>query len=208
MKKIISLSVWGNQDRYRIGALKNIDLSKTIFPEWEVFLYVDSISWIPPHYRENIHIIECGPSLNWSGLFWRFISFFDNNGYVISRDADSRLTEREKKAVDEWIGSGKTFSIVRDHIRHFDFPMLGGMWGAKSPLGKDLLEKMALYKNKGIYLSDQEFLAREVWPIAQKDSMIHDIISEGWFKNSRQTVGNRFIGQGYTSEDRPIYPAD
>jgi hypothetical protein len=204
MKKVIALSVWGPNIRYRVGALKNIELSKTLFPDWEIYLYTDNTNWVTSKH-DGLKTIQMHSYGNWDGLFWRFIPFFDTEGFVLSRDADSRLSEREKKAVDEWIQSGKSFSIIRDHIRHFDFPMLGGMWGAKTPLNKDLIQKFNGIKNRNHYAANQEFLAVEVWPIVQNDVFIHEM-SSGWFKKERDSVGANFVGQGYDENDNPIYP--
>jgi hypothetical protein len=205
MNKIIALSVWGPNIRYRIGALKNIELSKTLFPDWEVHLYTDNTDWITPN-QSNLKIIPMQDA-SISGWFWRFLPFFEIEGYVLSRDADSRLSEREKKAVEEWIQSGKTFTIIRDHVRHFDFPMLAGMWGAKTPLNNEFFLKLNNYKRKNHYLADQEFLAKEIWPIAQNSVCLHEMTS-GWFKSSRELVGKHFVGQGYDENDNVLYPRD
>jgi hypothetical protein len=208
MKKVISMSVWGTEKRYRTGIIENVELAKIHFPEWEIYLHTNIENLILSKYN-NLKIFQVRPITNnplWEGLFWRFLPFFKIDGYVLSRDTDARLSEREKIAVNEWITSGKKFNIIRDHIRHFDFPILGGMWGAKTPLNSHLSEKMKIYQQKNCYLSDQEFLAMEIWPIALNDSFIHDIISDGWLKESRQSIGKKFIGQGYDENNNPIYP--
>ena len=43
----------------------------------------------------------------------------------MSRDLDSAPTQREADAVQEWLRSGKTLHVMRDHPSH-TFPMLGG----------------------------------------------------------------------------------
>ena len=40
MKKIISFSLWGDNPKYTIGALKNANLALTIYPEWICRYYV------------------------------------------------------------------------------------------------------------------------------------------------------------------------
>jgi hypothetical protein len=63
-------------------------------------------------------------------MSWRFLVASDPNieRYVI-RDIDSRISRREKLAVDEWIASGKQFHVMRDHPSHSNNAMSGGMWG-------------------------------------------------------------------------------
>ena len=48
--------------------------------------------------------------------------------YFVSRDLDSHLGEREASAVTEWMRSGKSFHIMRDHEAHC-VPINGGAWG-------------------------------------------------------------------------------
>ena len=204
MKKIISLSVWGTNIRYLLGALKNAKLAETLFPEWLVFLYISEESYF---YFKNISLSNTTIILikndMLDGSFWRFYPFFEHDGYVLSRDADSRLSLREKRVADEWIVSGKTFSIIKDHPRHFDFPMLAGMWGARTPLDESLKSRMLSYTGRHNYLIDQEFLSREIWPIASQNCFIHSMMDSSWFSESRSIIN--FIGQGYDDKDQPIY---
>lgn len=65
-----------------------------------------------------------------SGMFWRFMIADDPtvDRYVV-RDTDSRLSARERFAVEEWIRSNRSTHSIRDHIWHYH-PMMGGMWGS------------------------------------------------------------------------------
>ena len=49
---------------------------------------------------------------------------------TMSRDLDSRVTEREAAAVHEWLKSNKTLHSMRDHPWH-TVPIMGGGWGSK-----------------------------------------------------------------------------
>jgi hypothetical protein len=44
------------------------------------------------------------------------------------RDADSRISKREKIAVDEWLDSNTSLHIMRDHPHH-NYVIMGGMFG-------------------------------------------------------------------------------
>jgi hypothetical protein len=213
MKKIISMSAWGNLPRFGYGAIKNAEIAKDIFPDWIVRVFVDDT--LPFHYvstlyqMNNVEVCEVDDK-NMFGAFWRFLSFSEEDSIVISRDSDSRLTSREKKYIDEWIESDKTFSIIRDHPRHYDWPMLAGMWGAKSPLNEKLLDSMDGYCHQHFYTSDQIWLRDKIWSFAQNDCIIHGHIENQLVKESWQNLKNlyNFIGQGWDENDFPIYGYD
>ncbi len=48
----------------------------------------------------------------------------------ISRDLDSRFSDRELAAVNEWLKSDKDVHTMRDHPDH-GTQMLGSAWGSK-----------------------------------------------------------------------------
>jgi len=51
----------------------------------------------------------------------------------IIRDSDSRLTPRDAAAVSDWLkqGANYIFHCIRDHPSHSNFPISGGLWGAR-----------------------------------------------------------------------------
>jgi len=209
MKKIISISVWGNKPQYCVGAIKNAEIAKKLMPDWICRIFVDNT--VPVKYQQilydmdNVEIAEVD-SDGVFGAFWRFYSMFeDEKNIVLSRDSDSRISERELKCVNEWIESDKKFSVIRDHERHYDFPVLAGMWGCKGKLSEEIYKSMFKYSHKHFYTSDQIFLAKELWPIMVNDCMIHGIKEGGWFSESRKKIEYDFIGQGYDENENPLY---
>jgi len=206
----ISISVWGNKPAYSIGAIKNIQIAQKLFPDWICRIFVDGT--VPTHYVEkilqfpNVELAQLDND-NLYGAFWRFYSMFQNDDdIVISRDSDSRLSEREKKCIDEWLESDKKFSIIRDHHRHYDWPMLGGMWGMKGKLNNQVFSLMEEYAQNHAYTADQVFLKDVIWPKAQNNCIIHGFLEIDWMKESRDC--NNFIGQGYNENDEPLYSGD
>lgn len=210
MNKIISISVWGNNPAYSIGAIKNVEIAQNLFPDWVCRIFVDDT--VPTHYVEKMlkfHNVELAQLDNdhLYGMFWRFYSMFQNeDDIVISRDSDSRLSEREKKCIDEWLASDKKFSIIRDHHRHYDWPMLGGMWGMKGKLDDETFSLMEKYAQKHVYAVDQVFLRDLIWPKAEKDCLIHGFLEVDWMKKTRDKIN--FIGQGYNENDEHLYSED
>lgn len=208
----ISFSLWGEKPIYNIGAIKNAELWKEIYPEWQMVVYYDDtvpISTISSLEEKGVKVINCtGESI--SGPFWRFFSVdFDDSEFCIFRDTDSRISQREKLAVDEWINSKKTLHVMRDHPAHgipFGNDKLGilaGMWGIRSkkiPLVK-MIENYHKEK-KFKYGIDQSFL-KIVYSIFDDDKITHDEFFEKKpFPIKREN--GRFIGERITEFDQPL----
>jgi len=186
MKKIISFSIWGSDPKYLEGALENIEAQQKFYPEWICRFYIHDL--VPKYFwslltDKNIEIVEktgdLGKNMDKPGMFWRFevIKDPDVERFIV-RDADSRLTQRDKNAVADWIKSGKNFHIIRDHKFH-STRIMGGMWGATREIANkipydSLLEKFNLIKQKSIYGTDQDFLAQFIYPLVKDDCLIHD----------------------------------
>jgi protein O-GlcNAc transferase len=216
MKKIISFGLWGENPRYTIGALKNADLAKEIYPDWICRYYTGKstpIEIIKSLYeKDNTEIIIMNEQGDWNGMFWRFFPASDIDVEVmISRDADSRLSQREKTAVDEWLGSDKGFHIMRDHPAH-GTEILGGMWGAKSGSIPQMKPLILEYSKGNFWQVDQNFLKEKIYPIVKDNSYVHDeffekkpfptIRKDGIDKNGNPTD---FIGEPVNEKDERIW---
>lgn len=207
MKKTISISVYGDSPKYCVGAIKNAKIAHKLLPDWTCrffinhtvpFMYIEQLTKLP-----NVEISHVGDDQAF-GMFWRFYPMFEtNNDVSISRDADSRISEREVKIINEWLESDKKFSIIRDNKYHYEWPILGGLWGIKGCLDKKLFARMIEYGKKHEYLSDQIFLMKEIWLVAQQDCIIHSFNEVEWMRETRDPI--HFVGQGYDENDVPIY---
>jgi len=186
MKKIISFSLWGDNPKYLIGAGLNIYLQKQLYPSWICRFYVhDSVpeSNVKQLKTLGAEVVyktgDLGENMNRPGMFWRFEVIKDPEvERFIIRDADSRLGQRGKNAVLDWIHSGKNFHIIRDHMFHTT-RIMGGTWGATQKIAEKidydkLLEKFNKIEQKSIYGTDQDFLAQFIYPIIKDDCLIHD----------------------------------
>lgn len=201
------MSVWGNNPRYIQGCIKNIKLCKEIYSDFIVKIFSDKIA----HQELNSQDIdstcmEFDTKFNSikHPAFWRFLpAFYPNTDIFLSRDADSRVSLREKQCVDEWILSNKIFHNIKDHPRHFDFSIMAGMWGIRGPMDSFLLPKMCIYSQNLQYLSDQLYLKDVVWPRYMSNCYESYYTTVSWMNNFRDI---NFIGQGYDENDVPLYP--
>lgn len=204
--KIISMSVYGDNIRYQIGAKRQIELARKYYPGWKVRLYVDNKD-IFKDFKNEIEIIEKKDKTN--GMFWRFEPMFESqDNIVIVRDADSRTTIREARAVDEWLNSSYKFHNFKDHDAQYEFPIIGNSFGFKGKFDNNLLFIMKnIAENNLLYLHDQIFLQQFIFPLVKDDTFYHDKDREGWFGDTRKKLINKydFCGQGYFEDDMPIY---
>ena len=63
-------------------------------------------------------------------MFKKYLATSTQVDLFLSRDLDSRFSEREQEAVYEWVNGEKIFHIIRDHPEH-GTSILGGTWGCK-----------------------------------------------------------------------------
>ena len=209
--KVVSFSLWGSEATYLQGAEANVILARKFYPGWQCWFWVDQT--VPVETRELLSSQpDCKVIFQDSGLMdvdrlaWRFMSICDPSVEVmISRDADSRISEREVIAVEEWLASGKQFHIMRDHPRHGVY-MLGGMWGCRKGSVEnmpDLLDRYYRdsYGGFSAVANDQDFLYKEIWPIARQDYVVHDPYFENKpFPDNTKEVKD-YVG-------KPFYPSN
>jgi hypothetical protein len=199
-KKIIAFSLWGDNPKYCVGAVKNCELALQFYPEWTCRFYVGKST--PTTYItqlidfKNTEVFVMKQTGNWVSTFWRFLAIDDSSvSITLLRDTDSRLGERERAAVDEWLVSDKHFHIMRDHPGH-GTPILAGMWGVKYGTNINFYNEINKYTKKDFYGVDQNFLADIIYPIAKTNSVIHD---EFFQKNNFPTKRKQyeFVGERY-----------
>jgi hypothetical protein len=208
--KYISYSLWGDNPIYNVGIIENAKQAKEIYPDWKMVVYYDNTTPLETIIDLIALDVECVniTSLGIYGMFWRFLAADKPDcEYAVFRDADSRLSVREKAAVDEWISSGKTLHVMRDHPGH-GIPygndrlgILGGMWGIKSsvlPL-TDMINKFKKDKNLS-YGSDQTFL-KTIYTVLVDDRFTNDDFFEK-IPFTLNRINGRFIGERIDENDR------
>jgi hypothetical protein len=206
MKKIISFSLWGENPKYTIGAIKNAKLASVIYPDWICRFYCGKS--VPKNIIEqlesqkNVEIIEMGEQGDWTGMFWRFYACEDSD-VMISRDTDSRLSLREKIAVDEWLNSYKEFHIMRDHPYH-KTEILGGMWGCRNGILKNIKKLIDDYNKGDFWQVDQNFLREKIYPLVVNQSIIHDSYlkyNTDSKKFPTERINKEFVGDVFDEND-------
>ena len=204
--RVVSYSLWGNNPKYNIGALRNAELVSKLYPGWQARFYVGTntpVETINGLHERGAHVIDMKKPGDWTGMFWRFEAVSDPDvDVMISRDCDSRITAREVAAVKQWIESESMFHIMRDHPHHAT-EILGGMWGVRAPLLSNMSDLIQEYVKGDFWQVDQNFLREVIYPKVVQFSIVHDeFFQKIAFPTKR--INDEFVGLAFDENDVAI----
>ncbi|CAF3692798.1 unnamed protein product [Rotaria sp. Silwood1] len=157
-QKVIAISVYGKESKFTNNQMYSWETSiipffellvneiNTLLPQWILRLYIDfsGSKKSQQEYFYNFSSVDIcdmtnipmfGSSLHkfLPGKMWRFLPIFDPYvDYLLSRDLDSPITQRETETINMWLSQEQEnnfFYIARDNSEHGLF-ILGGLWGA------------------------------------------------------------------------------
>jgi hypothetical protein len=214
---IISFSLWGDNPKYTIGAIENAKLAQEIYPGWLCYYFMDSkvpqniIDELSKFEHVIINIIEGANTSNGhdnhTAAFWRFLALDSNADVVLIRDTDSRLSQREKILVNQFLSSNKLIHSIKDHPGHLGDKIMAGMWGAKkgailnieNRINSFLIETPSYEMNYG---ADQRFL-KLIYDEFHSQILEHNPFQNETFDAPR--IGFDFIGQVYDENNIPNF---
>ena len=211
VNRVLSFTIYGDDPKYCVGAVKNAELAQKFYPGWKCLFWHDKT--VPIEYLnqlksfDNVELIDSS-SMNMPGRYWRFNCFQRKDVEIFCvRDTDSRISQREVDAVEQWIQSGKPLHIMRDHPHH-NFPVMAGMWAFRNDLATWDIEKFLvswLESHKIVdKIDDTNFLT-----LLYRDFVNSTLVHDDWlrcqnsvkFPNDR--LGKRFIGEIFDENDTP-----
>ena len=179
MKQVIAYSLYGNQERYTIGAIKNAILAQQHFYGYTVRFYTGAS--VPESIKQTLQLFphfeimnEEGPEDHTAKL-WRFKALADTKvDVVLSRDADARLTRRERIAHEDFLASKLDFHIMKDHPIGHNYKISAGMFAARKGAIPEIAQLLEEQQSKDYYTQDQDWLAEQIWPRIKDSCLIHD----------------------------------
>ena len=99
-------------------------------------------------------------------MLYRYLPIgFADIGFI--RDADSRIIERDRWCISEFLNSSFSYHIIRDHYWHKE-PIMGGIFGWKKQVEIDLSLDSVIG-----YSQDMAYLKQHLYPLIKSDSLIH-----------------------------------
>ena len=214
--RVISFSLYGNNPKYTIGAIKNSELKEIFFPDWEMRVYHnDSVpdSTLEQLESNGVVLVNTGVDQGVCNAMWRFAPASENIECFISRDCDSRLFERDAVAVQEWLESDRCFHIIRDHPGGHAWEISAGMWGARGCFIENIQDKINQYIQTSSWVSDravdQRFLQEIIYPQAVTSLFLHDEYFNYErigtpIKRDRKLDDFAFIGEPFDENDQQL----
>ena len=176
--KIISMSLYGKDTTYTYGAIRNAQLTPIIYPGWKIRFYIS----MSEDYRVPERILD---KLRYLGAelvtvtmdteemeprYWRYLVADDDNvRKFIIRNAEARISDREKVAVDQWLKSSETLHVIKDHAR---FNTFEGLWGART---KELMSK--LKKSMKSVISEGGDILQRILTAVESSILCHDSVT-------------------------------
>jgi hypothetical protein len=218
MKQLIAYSLYGSEERYTIGAIKNAILATRHFKGFTLRFYTGAS--VPESIKQTLRLLphvqlveEEGPEDHRAKL-WRFQALTDQEfDVVLSRDADARLTHRERIAHEEFLASGLDFHIMKDHPTGHNYKISAGMFAARTRATPAHLD---YYEPGDYYTADQDWLAAHMWPLIKDSALIHDETyetpTEGQSKRRAFPIAKKatlhHIGAALEADDRFVFSID
>lgn len=209
----ISYSLFGSNPKYLVGALRNAEQAPIFYPDFRTIFYCGR--GVPDDVIAGLR--ERGAAIEFRTPRWPSIPLIERHAVVerpdadvvLVRDADSRFSDRESRAVEAWLQSDSLFHCMRDFPFHTN-PIMGGMWGIRKPLTLEIttsFKRWASDKHFPRWFGvDQQFLAEVVWPQVAHTAMQHDsfqIFSNGLDFPTTPVADGSFVGEIWDEHDKP-----
>ena len=180
MKQVISYSLYGNQMRFLVGAIKNAELAQRFFPGFTVrYYYGRSVPrWVLSTLNifPHVELIKVDEPEDNIARTWRFMACTDMGvDVVLSRDVDARLSLREAEAHQEFMDSQFGFHIIRDHPTGHGYLISAGMFAMKTEKWGNLMHQLLTQHDfRDEYMADQNFMTGMFYPHIAGDCLVHD----------------------------------
>lgn len=200
--KYISFSLFGAEDRFFKGALENLRVCKTLYPDWSCIFYV-SQNYPTPRLDEirvsgGLVVVVNEVAEGLAPTIWRFrAGLIPDAEWVLVRDLDSLPSHREVDAVSVWIESGTDFHVMRDHYDHI-WHMPAGLVGFRTERTRDALRELTEASQGAYYGVDADLLHSFIWKNRSLTRLVHDSITPRLLRVNRfrvESLNGDFVGR-------------
>jgi hypothetical protein len=192
---VFSYCVFGSQEKYCLGMLKNLQQIETLFPNYKVWIYLGND--VPIGYIEKYKLFDNVTLIHHNftgGRLTAYRYFILDKGFdvVLIRDADSRFGKRDIWCIHNFLNCVYKIFTIRDNEAH-NHVLMAGLTGFKGFHIKNIQELYNNFidrKNQDYYWNDQHFIAKHIF-----EPNINDIISYTSYHkfNEKETIEIPFL---------------
>ena len=221
--RVIAFSVYSRNPNITIGAVRNVQLARMIFPQWNTRIYTPHPNASREHDRVPQQVLNkmanLGAQIYYSDttnsayplkyLSLNVIEDKSVNTFLI-RNPEHRLSDKQCKVVDDWLKSNANFHCMRDHFTHSLMNIVPELYGVKlSSLTKE--NKRSGMLKKLLAASAAKNVEHKLWEMFNGSALCHDSVSCDAWPNSKPFPALDFndiysIDQKYDSYMVPVNP--
>ena len=221
------MSLYGNSTENTSGALRNAQLLPIYFPGWTLHFYVPTqaqaqqkhvipLNILKKLNRAGAKTIEVSPpTVTFPPELYSWLALDDIKlDYVLIRNVTSRLSDRDKKVVQEWMNTQTIFHCIRDHPAFVNVSIIPGAFGAKpNPLSNILKQPVFDILNNSTpssnhYIFQLRVLENAIWPRVKNYSLCHDSVScNKWPNTLKFSIKRQKIKKLQTPKETEFIPA-
>jgi hypothetical protein len=168
-RRCFSYCVYGNQKKYCLGMVKNLEQIREVFPLYIVVIYLGND--VPQEYIDqyssfdNVKLIHhdfTGGRL----MAYRYFVLEKEFDFIFIRDADSRFGERDIWCMNHFLKSEYNIFTIRDHPWQ-GRPLMGGQTGFKNVSVENIKNIYETFQendsNPDRYQNDQDFIEKYIF---------------------------------------------
>lgn len=194
---LITFSVYGPLDIFNLGAYENIAECRQYFPEWNVRFYVaEDAPILKMLWKEDVDVFVMSKPKGVLGTFWRLLDITNcRHEYVLIRDTDQRVSDKDRQAVNAWLKSGLMCHRMHEDSTQTSIDLLAcGIGFRTNCLPRDIIHDMVdwIMEKRGheityfarpsfsntelprmMYGTEQLFLTERVWPHVKNSTLTH-----------------------------------
>ncbi|ESO06885.1 hypothetical protein HELRODRAFT_170916 [Helobdella robusta] len=219
---VVSMSLFGNDVSSVYGILRYAQLLPIVFPEWRLRVYTSltekslKVLKIVARKLENfgVEVINLNNS-NASKLppeLWKYLIIDDLKvKRFIVRDSDTRPSEREFMALEDWTASNISvpFYCIRDHYSHVNQALPLGLFGGIPKMIKTLLGAPSETFLLNIAKNGLKYMHETLWKKFQMSVFCHDSVSCNDWSGSHPfpalRMGDAYVGRKFDSNDQLMF---
>lgn len=187
-KGCISFCLYGQYtDKYYRGLMENVDIIRRHYPTWDIHVYAapEAVEFV-----SGLVGVTCIPT-GQTGIvntLYRFLSTLDSRYSIVCvRDTDSRMHDRDRRCIRQFLASEYMVYTIRDHPWH-RYRLMAGLWGTKRNANVFTRDQFYDYYNTHSSSASYVFDATFLDAVVKEPLLVFSYDPAGLFGNPKEKV--------------------